>query len=402
MTRALPPEQVLQSIINDPNTQRLQESIPRLAEAFAQGRRGQERQARLIDLSRIASDYNNPQAQNQALVEMATINPQATQAFSQGLQQQQDRLEDLRTAKIEKAKNDLIFTASSAIAIKNAKTDKQKNSIYQRFLADAEARGLELDPKTTPQNYYSGMEEEYINPIIDQAESMGLVDRQEPLSPEGKRAFDIEEGFLKAGTKDPKGVEATFKKTTNLRKEFTKESKSFIVQRAAYNRILASAEKSKLSNAPRGAGDLGLVYNYMKILDPNSTVRESEAASVQQSGSLPQVLIAMYNKLVEGGRLSDEMRADFVERSTILFNKALVVQKERVQQYTGIAQRNNLSVKDSILDFIGDPDVNAKALADILEEQAEQLETTTQQPTAQQQPTTQKIRRYNPETNKIE
>ena len=53
-----------------------------------------------------------------------------------------------------------------------------------------------------------------------------------------------------------------FKRTTKLRGEFTNLSKEFIKQRDSFNRIEASAKDHS------AAGDLALIFNFMKLLDP--------------------------------------------------------------------------------------------------------------------------------------
>jgi hypothetical protein len=186
-----------------------------------------------------------------------------------------------------------------------------------------------------------------------------------PLSPEGKKAADIRAGFLPEGTplaetEDlEKKKERVFKQTSNLRKEFTKNSGEFIKQRDAFGRVQASAQD------PSAAGDLALIFNFMKVLDPGSTVREGEFATAQNSGSIPSRVVAQYNKVLEGQRLADDQRDDFVNRSEKLFNKALTTQKRRVDQFRGIARRNQLPEEDVILDLIGSDPNKAEAIATV-------------------------------------
>jgi hypothetical protein len=86
-------------------------------------------------------------------------------------------------------------------------------------------------------------------------------------------------------------------------------------------RVLESAyEKIKsVGTSKTAAGDMALLFQYMKLLDPNSTVREGEYATAQQAGSVPQRIIAMYNSTVDGQLLSDQQRADFLTQSDRLY-----------------------------------------------------------------------------------
>jgi hypothetical protein len=62
-----------------------------------------------------------------------------------------------------------------------------------------------------------------------------------------------------------------------------------------------------------GAGDLSLLYAYMKLLDPNSVVRESEFAQAAKAGSLPAQIQGFASRVVNGERLTPEVRAQFLK-----------------------------------------------------------------------------------------
>ena len=108
-----------------------------------------------------------------------------------------------------------------------------------------------------------------------------------------------------------------------LTDDYEKASKTFTDQVSAYTRVQASA------TTPSAAGDLALIFNYMKMLAPSSVVREGEFATAVNTGSIPQIIWAKYNKILKGERLSDSMRQDFVDRSRILYDTA-VIQQTRV------------------------------------------------------------------------
>lgn len=134
-----------------------------------------------------------------------------------------------------------------------------------------------------------------------------------------------------------------FKEVQSLRKEFTAETKGFADVNDAYTRVLESAKD------PSPAGDMALVFNYMKILDPGSTVREGEAASVQQAGSLPKTLVAKYNKLVSGELLEDSQRKDFVDRAGRLFKGAANNNRKRESEYTRLANLRGINPEEVIV-----------------------------------------------------
>jgi len=115
------------------------------------------------------------------------------------------------------------------------------------------------------------------------------------------------------GTPAPEGGD--FKDASAFRKEFTSlpRIKSFAGVTEAYSRIVASAQD------PSAAGDLALIFNYMKVLDPGSTVREGEFATAQNAGGVDARVRSLFNSVVDGTRLTAEQRADFLDRSNRLY-----------------------------------------------------------------------------------
>ena len=67
-------------------------------------------------------------------------------------------------------------------------------------------------------------------------------------------------------------------------------------------------------------GDLGLIFSYMKTLDPGSVVREGEQASAQNAAGVPERIRNYYNQLIAGERLSPEQRADMANTAISIYN----------------------------------------------------------------------------------
>ena len=137
----------------------------------------------------------------------------------------------------------------------------------------------------------------------------------------------------------------TFKNANVLRDEFNTHSKTFASMANARRQIIEAARD------PTAAGDLSLLYGYMKSLDPNSVVRESEFAMAAQAGSLPDRIQGWATKLINGERLPDKIRKDFVNQSAKLYDAAVVDQEKLTNRYRGIAQRHNIPEIDVVGDF---------------------------------------------------
>tara|TARA_R100000951_G_scaffold17554_1_gene13978 strand:- start:7155 stop:8759 length:1605 start_codon:yes stop_codon:yes gene_type:complete len=139
----------------------------------------------------------------------------------------------------------------------------------------------------------------------------------------------------------------TFDDVSKVRREFSGLSavKSFEQQSAAYGRVVASAQDAS------AAGDLALIFNYMKVLDPGSTVREGEFATAQNSGGIDDRVRSIYNSVINGERLSIAQRNDFGDRATRLYDNAEKGFLNLYNQFSEIAVRQGMNVPDALIDF---------------------------------------------------
>ena len=144
-----------------------------------------------------------------------------------------------------------------------------------------------------------------------------------------------------------KGPKDTFKDVQALRKEFTSLSriKNFSDITEAYTRIIKSAKD------PSAAGDLALIFNYMKVLDPASVVRESEFAAAAKAGGLGPRIQAAVEQIERGTRLAPEQRADFVNRATQLYQGAEEQARPIYQTYEEIAIARGFDPKKALPEF---------------------------------------------------
>jgi len=132
-----------------------------------------------------------------------------------------------------------------------------------------------------------------------------------------------------------------------IRKEFTGLSKDFVQIRDSFGRIASAAS----STSP--AGDLALMFNYMKMLDPGSVVRESEFAEIAATGSYGQRMQGYAQRYLSGERLTDEQRQDLMAQAEGLMRTQSRSQIKLEEQYRGIADRSKIDPDDVVIDFMG-------------------------------------------------
>lgn len=143
-----------------------------------------------------------------------------------------------------------------------------------------------------------------------------------------------------AGFKDKKQkVDAE----NSLRDDYVSQSKSFVEVRNAYDRILSIGDT--------GAGDVALIFSFMKTLDPGSTVREGEFATAQQTAGIPERVVTIYNQALRGERLSPGQRQEFKKQAENLYKAAKKGHDQMSKAFRGVAERQGLDTRNVIIDF---------------------------------------------------
>jgi len=146
---------------------------------------------------------------------------------------------------------------------------------------------------------------------LTQQETLKTIAATKKLDAETQKIILETEAMQKQGALDPEKI---FEQERKLAKEYQANTKNFTDVQEAYRRIQAAEDNA--------AGDLSLIFSYMKMLDPGSVVREGEFANAQNAAGVPQRVVNLYNKLLEGERLGDKQRKQFRGQAEKLFGAA--------------------------------------------------------------------------------
>jgi hypothetical protein len=132
-----------------------------------------------------------------------------------------------------------------------------------------------------------------------------------------------------------------FKDATTLRQEFKADPvvKTFNTIDSAYKII-----KSTMTS-PSAAGDLAGVTKFMKLLDPESVVRESEIGMARNANGLYDRLSNYYDKVTKGVILTPDQRKDFLNTATQFYDIAREQKASVERQYSDIAKDGGLNEK---------------------------------------------------------
>src|SRR5262245_6442350 len=203
-----------------------------------------------------------------------------------------------------------------------------------------------------------GVDHPDVKALQDKIASMG-GNNDPAQSPVGKLLKDLETNERVYGKNSPQativreqidelrtGGQITQSDVHNFRAEFSRASQNYVAVKDAWARIQSvAAEESQ-------AGDLALLTSYMKMIDPTTGVREGELTTASGAGSIPERIKAAWNRLMTTkGRLSTEMRDDFVRQAKNLYLSHERSQLALEEEFTDKAKRQRMDPKQIIIDY---------------------------------------------------
>lgn len=143
---------------------------------------------------------------------------------------------------------------------------------------------------------------------------------------------DISEYYdLVYGTSELDSETATA--ASSLRSEYfarTKEN-NFLEVTNSYGKIKSAP------NTP--AGDMSLIFGYMKMLDPASVVREGEYANAENTAGIPDKVRNAYNKALSGKKLNEDQRESFRSSAGKVYNQYKGQQDQIDKFYKDLARQ---------------------------------------------------------------
>lgn len=109
-----------------------------------------------------------------------------------------------------------------------------------------------------------------------------------------------------------------------------------------YNTMLSAYNTTQTDPAAQGAGDLAMVYSYMKMLDPGSTVMQGEYASASNTSGVPDRVRNSYNAIIDGAGLTPTQRQAFLTQAGGMLQARAQPIAGINELYSGTAQRGGV------------------------------------------------------------
>lgn len=195
-------------------------------------------------------------------------------------------------------------------------------------LSEAAATGLQLSgyqdkPITTGQGlgamFGAGMKAYTAEKKAQAAAELAKQQRETDL------AMKMMEIRATRGQALDKKTEKATDREIDMARQFKVDSKGFAGVKTNYRKLAAAATTKN----PTGATDIGLIFSYMKMLDPTSVVRGSEYEAAAGASPLIQMLGQYYNQARKGTKLPEATRAQFYQAATEYYAGEVEGQQER-------------------------------------------------------------------------
>jgi hypothetical protein len=109
----------------------------------------------------------------------------------------------------------------------------------------------------------------------------------------------------------------------------------------------ATMQMQSLGRSGNPADDVAMIFSFMRSLDPNSTVREGEFATAQNTAGVPERLRNYYNQAKTGELLSPNQRQDMIRTAERLYRAQVETYNRRAEQYRAQLQAAGMSPQDA-------------------------------------------------------
>lgn len=161
--------------------------------------------------------------------------------------------------------------------------------------------------------------------------------------------YDTRSGDIKVPKPhDPtKGNKDALDRAEALRREYLNNP----VTKATQEVASAYAKMQEAARSPSAAGDMSLIYGFMRMQDPGSTVREGEFASAQNASGVPDQIRSMYNRALSGERLAPNVRTDFLGQAGGLYRAQIGRFTPLADNYKRLATQAGIPPEDVALDL---------------------------------------------------
>ncbi len=145
------------------------------------------------------------------------------------------------------------------------------------------------------------------------------------------------------------GKDKAFQAEENLRNKYIADSQQYQELNSTYGRIQASREVK----IPNRASDLSLLYNYMRMINPQIRLNENTEATASNSPGVSAQIREQWNKLVKNQSITPQARDEIYAMSDNLYKSSYKTQEQLSNEYSRVAKSYGVN-PDNIIIHYGD------------------------------------------------
>jgi len=251
--------------------------------------------------------------------------------------EQQDLKNAIELAKLTGASKFINPIDGKSYSIKTEQTEAERaRALEESIIADIKNPAISLDTIIAK------------NPQVDPLEIANMNERVWGALKESDADIRSLFGFSPAELTSRKGMtsELTDEKigyANQLRDEYSNQTKNYREVRDAYNKIENSSDT--------GVGDISLITAYMKMIDPASSVRETEFANAEEASGYLRKVYNIDAKITKGNRLDPATRKDFMNEAKTIFGTYQTQKDSLTDEYSRLAGEIGVSPSLVIVDM---------------------------------------------------
>jgi hypothetical protein len=151
-----------------------------------------------------------------------------------------------------------------------------------------------------------------------------------------------------------------FTRTNMIGDDYRAETKDLAKAAGGFRTISALAPQARQGIA---AAQIGLIFAFMKALDPGSVVRESEYATAKNAAGVPEKVRNEYNKLLDGGFLTPGQVDRYLSAAAQSAQGWKNQQNNFFKVYQQRAKRANVNPEDVVIDYFDGLELNPAVAA---------------------------------------
>lgn len=287
-------------------------------------------------LAQALASKNQGEAEGQRLTDQLRLQVAQTQEQQQVAAQQRAQQEQYRQAQIA--------------GLQAQEAERRQKIAQEQQQVSARIAALKQNPK------YASLADDALTGIASDPtsfrEAIGLATPHNPImgSPEWQQAVDYQARtnakYRPAPDHSAQNDARAIRNATGLQTRY--QADPIVKNASQVAQMYQTLQSAASQNSPQA--DMSMIFAYMKMLDPGSTVREGEYANAQNTTGAVGKIANLYNKAIKGNFLTPGQRQGFIKQAGAIAKGQRELLQRTNKRYGSIAQRHGVDPQDVIFD----------------------------------------------------